>query len=110
MTLPVMSTPAVIDYASPASRASLRLPAKSDIRWEYHPGGRELRIVQTLAGKLEAVGALGLAAITFVVMSTYPFWNGRILGFWYLCVYLLAATAVWLLSQPMEMRGTFLGG
>ena len=71
---------AIIDYASPASRATLRLPARSEIRWDFHPARRELRVVQVLAGRLEAVGALALAAFTFVLMAVQiagmaPRWN-----------------------------------
>jgi hypothetical protein len=61
-----MGTP-IIDYASPASRASLRLPARSVIRWDNAPG--VLRITQVLAGRGEAIGALALAGFTFVIMS-----------------------------------------
>ncbi|MEA2708797.1 MAG: hypothetical protein QOF78_1398 [Phycisphaerales bacterium] len=61
-----MSTP-IIDYASPASRASLRLPTRSEIYWD-ETGGR-LRITQVLAGRGDAVMALALAAFTFLIMS-----------------------------------------
>src|SRR5688500_11042844 len=62
-----MSTP-IIDYASPASRASLRLPARSEIRWTSEPG-RRLTVTQVLSGREGAIGALALAAFTFVIMS-----------------------------------------
>lgn len=57
----------IIDYASPASRSSLRLPARSEIRWDNDPG--RLRITQMLAGRGMAIFALALAAFTFFVMS-----------------------------------------
>src|SRR4051812_36519205 len=63
-----MSAP-IIDYASPASRSSLRLPARSEIRWSYEPGGA-LRIVQVLTGREGAFIALLFAAFTLVVMAT----------------------------------------
>ena len=62
-----MST--IIDYASPASRSSLRLPARSEIRWENDRPGR-LRITQVLAGRDGAVAALLLAAFTLFVMTS----------------------------------------
>jgi hypothetical protein len=61
-----MSTP-IIDYASPASRASLRLPARSEIRWATAPG--RLIITQVLSGREGAIGALLLAGFTFVIMT-----------------------------------------
>jgi hypothetical protein len=36
--------------------------------------------------------------------------RGRICTVWACLCVLLAASAIWLLSQPMEMRSTFLGG
>jgi hypothetical protein len=61
-----MPTP-IIDYASPASRRSLRLPARSEIRWVDGPG--YLRITQVLSGREGAIGALLLAGFTFAVMT-----------------------------------------
>jgi len=61
-----MSTP-IIDYASPASRRSLRLPARSEIRWVDGPGF--LKITQVLSGREGAIGALVLAGFTFVLMT-----------------------------------------
>jgi hypothetical protein len=62
-----MPTPAIIDYASPASRRSLRLPARSVIRWVDGPGF--LKITQVLSGREGAVGALILAGFTFFLMT-----------------------------------------
>src|SRR5688500_383886 len=62
-----MSTPAIIDYASPASRASLRLPARSEIRWANEAG--RLIITPVLPGREGAIGALLLAGFTFVIMT-----------------------------------------
>src|SRR5687768_9809392 len=61
-----MSSP-IIDYASPASRTSLRLPARSEIRWAGEPG--RLVVTQVLSGREGAIGALALAGFTFVIMS-----------------------------------------
>ena len=60
--------PAIIDYASPASRTSLRLPARSEIRWQYEPDGA-LRVVQVLAGRDGAFVALLFAGFTFVTLA-----------------------------------------
>ena len=61
-----MTTP-IIDYASPASRRSLRLPARSEIRWVDGPG--RLTITQVLSGREGAIGALLLAGFTFLIMT-----------------------------------------
>ena len=76
-----MPTPAIIDYASPASRRSLRLPARSEIRWVDGPGF--LKITQVLSGREGAIGALLLAGFTFLLMSlsvygTLPKWHRHI--------------------------------
>jgi len=57
----------IIDYASPASRRSLRLPARSEIRWADGPGF--LKITQVLSGREGAIGALLLAGFTFLLMT-----------------------------------------
>jgi hypothetical protein len=62
-----MSNAAIIDYASPVSRAKLRLPARSEIHWANEPG--RLVVTQVLSGREGAIGALLLAAFTFVLMS-----------------------------------------
>jgi hypothetical protein len=63
----VTTTPVIIDYASPASRSSLRLPARSIIRWDRDPD--RLRVVQVLSGREGALLALGFAAFTFLTMT-----------------------------------------
>jgi hypothetical protein len=62
-----MTAQPIIDYASPASRSSLRLPARSEIRWDFEPGG--LRVVQKLAGRERALGAVALAGFTFLLLA-----------------------------------------
>jgi hypothetical protein len=57
----------IIDYASPASRRSLRLPARSEIRWVDGPGF--LSITQVLSGREGAVWALALAGFTLLLMT-----------------------------------------
>lgn len=63
----VTTTPVIIDYASPASRSSLRLPARSIIRWDRD--GDRLRVVQVLSGREGAILALAFAAFTFLTMT-----------------------------------------
>ena len=57
----------IIDYASPVPRSRMRLPARSEFRWEQGPGW--LVITQVLAGREGAIGALLLAGLTFVLMT-----------------------------------------
>jgi hypothetical protein len=57
----------ILDYASPASRARLRLPARSIITTE-HDAGRFI-VREKLAGEGEAIMALLFAAFTLVVMA-----------------------------------------
>jgi hypothetical protein len=56
----------ILDYAGPASRGALRLPARSDIA-VTRDGGR-LVITETLAGQANALLALVFASLTMVPM------------------------------------------
>jgi hypothetical protein len=56
----------ILDYAGPASRRALRLPAQSVISVREEPG--HLTIVERLAGHGGAVAALGLAAFTLLIL------------------------------------------
>jgi hypothetical protein len=50
----------ILDYAGPASRRSLRLPASSYLA--VNTDGDTLSITETLAGQTGAIAALGAAA------------------------------------------------
>jgi hypothetical protein len=89
--------------------ADLGLPGLGAPRWDL--GGLPEQAVYPLELGFLGLGLLGSALVAYrIAEREYPArampaflpWAG-------LCL-LLAATAVWLLSQPMEMRGTFLGG
>ena len=59
----------ILDYAGPASRRALRLPAKSVLSIDNDRDGR-LIITETLAGQANALAALAFAAfVLFVVLS-----------------------------------------
>jgi hypothetical protein len=64
---PAKGAQSIIDYASPASRRSLRLPARSEIRWVNGPSF--VKITQVLSGREGAIGALLLAGFTFLIMT-----------------------------------------
>src|SRR5262245_37389365 len=59
----------IIDYSNPRLRAPLRLPSRTDLTIEPIPGG--VRVVETIAGKASAVGAIGFAIFTMIVLA----WN-----------------------------------
>ena len=57
------------------------------------------------------LGALGSLAVMHVIsLRDYPDRPVRATVPWAVVVVLLAATAIWILFQPMEMRGMGLGG
>ena len=58
----------ILDYAGPASRRALRLPAQSVIT-VHDSGPDKLTIVERLAGRGEAIGALLFAAFTLFLLS-----------------------------------------
>jgi hypothetical protein len=50
------------------------------------------------------LGVLGLVfAVGFVVMPQARFWNARLLPFWYLCLYLLAALAIYEIAHALAV-------
>ncbi len=57
------------------------------------------------------LGTLGsLAVMHDISLQDYPDRSARATVPWGIVVLLLAATAIWILFQPMEMRGIGLGG
>src|SRR3954467_8975956 len=58
----------ILDYAGPASRRTLRLPARS-VLTVRNEGGK-LVILERLAGQGEAIGALVFAAFTVFVVAS----------------------------------------
>ena len=57
------------------------------------------------------LGTLGsLAVMHAISLRDYPDRSARATVPWGIVVLLLAATAIWILFQPMEMRGIGLGG
>jgi hypothetical protein len=50
------------------------------------------------------VGVVGLVfAVAFRVAPQHRFWNARLLPFWYLCLYVLAALAVYEIAQALSV-------
>jgi hypothetical protein len=71
-----MSQPApILDYASPRPRGKVRLPAKSVLRLTRDAASGETRVIESLEGKNEAIGALIFAGAVLVVMlvTMYPY-------------------------------------
>jgi len=57
------------------------------------------------------VGALGSSALVHRIAGRdFPSRAGRAAAPWILLVLALTAIALWIIGQPMEMRGTELGG
>jgi hypothetical protein len=78
-------------------------------RWQL--GGMPERFVYPLELGLLALGLVGSWLVAWRLAARHvPGAPWRAFLPWALLHLLLAAAAVWLLSQPMEMRGTFLGG
>jgi hypothetical protein len=61
----------ILDYACPHPRGRFRLPAQSDLRVTSSP--QELRVRETLRGKLGAFGALVFGAFTLFCIASVPF-------------------------------------
>ena len=89
--------------------ASIGFPLLSEPNWRL--AGLPEHAVYPLELGFIALGLLGsLLVINRLSEQDSITRRGRIFTVWaFLCV-LLAASAFWLLSQPMEMRSTFLGG
>lgn len=74
-------------------------------------GGLSAELVRPLELGLLGLGVLGSLLVAWrIAERDYPARAARAFVPWAGLCLLLGAVAVWLLSQPMEMRGTFLGG
>ena len=74
-------------------------------------GGLPEELVAPLEMGFLGLGLLGSLLVAWrIAEREYPERAARAFLPWAGLCLLLGATAVWLLSQPMEMRGTFLGG
>jgi hypothetical protein len=77
----------------------------------WHLAGLPERVVYPSELGLLGLGLLGSLLLTYRLAeqdsATHP---RRVFAAWAALCLLLGASALWLLSQPMEMRGTFLGG
>jgi hypothetical protein len=87
----------------------LGVPALGRPRWQL--GGLPERFVYPLELGLLGLGLVGSWLVAWRLASRdVPTAAPRAFSPWAALHLLLAVVAVWLLSQPMEMRGTFLGG
>jgi hypothetical protein len=60
----------ILDYAGPRPRGKpARLPAASILSWRWDRDGRRLDVVETLAGKAEALAAIAFAVFVLVVLG-----------------------------------------
>ena len=88
--------------------ASLGMPGLGAPRWDL--GGLSEQAVYPLELGFLGLGLLGSVLVAYrIAEREHPARAMRAFLPWAGLCLLLAATAVWLLSQPMEMRGTFLG-
>jgi ferredoxin len=86
------------------------LPVLGEPRWG--PAGLPERFVYPLELGMLGLGLLGSLLVAYRLAegdaeAAHP---RRVFAAWAALCLLLWASALWLLSQPMEMRGTFLGG
>ena len=89
--------------------ADLGLPGLGAPQWGL--GGLSEGAVYPLELGFLGLGLLGSTLVAYrIAEREYPARALRAFVPWAGLCLLLAATAVWLLSQPMEMRGTFPGG
>ncbi len=87
--------------------ADAGLPFLGQPRWGV--GGLGENVVQPIEMGLLLLGALGsLAVLWSIARREAPLRPRRAFAPWAALTMLLLAAAVWLLAQPMEMRGTFL--
>jgi hypothetical protein len=78
---------------------------------DWSLGGLAEELVTPLEFGFLGLGLLGSLLVAWrIAEREYPVRAARAFAPWAGLCLLLAAAAVWLLSQPMEMRGTFLGG
>jgi hypothetical protein len=89
--------------------AELGWPVLGEPRWSLS-GMREGSVFILEMGIL-GLGLLGSLIVAFrIARQECPAHPGKAFAPWAVLSVLLWLSAVWLLSQPMEMRGTFLGG
>jgi hypothetical protein len=89
--------------------AGIGLPLLGEPNWRL--GGLPEEAVYPLELGLIGLGSLGSLLVIYRLSeqdSTTR--RGRIFTLWACLCVVLAASAFWMLSQPMEMRSTFLGG
>ena len=74
-------------------------------------GGLPERLVTPIELGFLALGLLGSLLVAWrIAERDYPLRVARAFAPWAALSFLLWSVAMWLLAQPMEMRGTFLGG
>lgn len=89
--------------------AEIGLPWLGTPDWSF--GGLRPALVQPLEFGLLGLGLLGSLLAAFrIAERDFGARARRVALPWYGLAVLLTTAAVWLLQQPMEMRGTFLGG
>lgn len=92
-----------------AALADLGLPLLGRPEWGL--GGLPERLVYPLELGFLGLGLLGSLLVAWRIAGRdYPLRAEKAFAPWAGLTALLWAVAMWLLSQPMEMRGTFLGG
>ncbi|MCA9263065.1 MAG: hypothetical protein KDA60_04430 [Planctomycetales bacterium] len=99
----------VIPVAQSAARDFTGMSLLGSPKWEL--GGLPEEIVGVLETFFLSLGLLGSLLVTWQVSRQFaPRHTVRVSGPWFALLVMLFATACWVMSQPMDMRGTFLGG
>ena len=91
-----------------ALAASLGWPVFGEPRWTLV--GLPVRVVQPLELGLLLLGSIGSLAVAYrMAEEDSPRHPLRVFLPWAIVCLILLAAAVWLMGQPMDMRGTFPG-
>jgi len=68
-------------------------------------------VVQLFEYGFIALGLLGSLLVSYAIVAVEKLDHpGRVFSLWAAVSLLMAGSAFWLMSQPMEMRGVVLGG
>src|SRR5947207_681184 len=103
----------ILDYAGPASRGKLRLPARSDLKVVYLPEG--IRVTETLAGRQGAFFALLFGLVTLVMVIgalyslTFKHWEQKVVEISVSAAVAIAELMTMLLVIDNTWRTTRLG-
>ena len=97
-----------IPVAQSAAAASAGRPVLGEPAWHFT--GLPERVVYPVELGFLGLGLLGSLLLTYRLAEAEPSARrGRVFAVWATLCVVLWVSGLWLMSQPMEMRGTFLG-